>query len=158
MSSNLARLWCAPNTSVCGNGAIEVTEACDDGNANSCDGCSATCQVEGLRQRRRRVQRVRPTVRWRNTGQRLQRDLHRDPAGAAHPRRRREGPRLRLRVGDVARHAAHHRHRGLPRTRLIHCTDNDPACDFDPTPGTCRFRVWGCTGGDTAPRVQRLDP
>jgi len=26
MSSNLARLWCAPNTSVCGNGALEVTD------------------------------------------------------------------------------------------------------------------------------------
>ena len=30
----------------CGNGTIEGTEKCDDGNANSSDGCSSTCQVE----------------------------------------------------------------------------------------------------------------
>ena len=30
---------------VCGNGLIEAGEACDDGNATQCDGCSATCAV-----------------------------------------------------------------------------------------------------------------
>jgi fibro-slime domain-containing protein len=30
----------------CGNGAIEVGEACDDGNTNSGDGCSSSCTVE----------------------------------------------------------------------------------------------------------------
>ena len=30
----------------CGNGAIEPTEACDDGNTISGDGCSAACEVE----------------------------------------------------------------------------------------------------------------
>jgi len=31
---------------VCGNGAIEVGEGCDDGNTDDFDGCSASCQVE----------------------------------------------------------------------------------------------------------------
>jgi len=30
----------------CGNGVLEPDEDCDDGNTNSCDGCSALCQVE----------------------------------------------------------------------------------------------------------------
>ncbi|HUQ07251.1 MAG TPA: DUF4215 domain-containing protein [Kofleriaceae bacterium] len=33
-------------TSVCGNGYIEASETCDDGNAVASDGCSATCQLE----------------------------------------------------------------------------------------------------------------
>ncbi|HKZ49973.1 MAG TPA: DUF4215 domain-containing protein, partial [Candidatus Nanoarchaeia archaeon] len=31
---------------VCGNGLTEPPETCDDGNTNSYDGCSSTCQVE----------------------------------------------------------------------------------------------------------------
>jgi cysteine-rich repeat protein len=31
----------------CGNGWTEAGEACDDGNRENGDGCSATCQVEG---------------------------------------------------------------------------------------------------------------
>jgi cysteine-rich repeat protein len=38
---------------------------------------------------------------------------------------------------------------GLPRT-FQGCTDNDPACDADPTAGTCSFHVWACLGGDDA--------
>ena len=30
----------------CGNGSIEGNEKCDDGNANSGDGCSSTCTIE----------------------------------------------------------------------------------------------------------------
>src|SRR2546427_259813 len=30
----------------CGNGVVEGTEECDDGNTTSGDGCSATCQLE----------------------------------------------------------------------------------------------------------------
>jgi cysteine-rich repeat protein len=33
---------------VCGNGITELGESCDDGNTASGDGCSATCQVEGV--------------------------------------------------------------------------------------------------------------
>jgi TonB family protein len=31
---------------VCGDGSVDASEACDDGNTASGDGCSATCQVE----------------------------------------------------------------------------------------------------------------
>ncbi len=31
---------------VCGNGAVESGEGCDDGNLTEHDGCSATCQIE----------------------------------------------------------------------------------------------------------------
>ena len=33
---------------VCGNGALDYTEECDDGNNEGGDGCSATCQIEGV--------------------------------------------------------------------------------------------------------------
>ncbi|HTL37846.1 MAG TPA: myxococcus cysteine-rich repeat containing protein [Kofleriaceae bacterium] len=36
----------APPAPVCGDGQRGVNEACDDGNANSYDGCSAACAVE----------------------------------------------------------------------------------------------------------------
>jgi cysteine-rich repeat protein len=35
-----------PDASPCGNGMHDGNEACDDGNTNSNDGCSATCAVE----------------------------------------------------------------------------------------------------------------
>jgi cysteine-rich repeat protein len=31
---------------VCGNGIINLSEQCDDGNTVSGDGCSATCTIE----------------------------------------------------------------------------------------------------------------
>lgn len=37
---------CRIHCSVCGNGILDFGETCDDGNADSCDGCSSTCQVE----------------------------------------------------------------------------------------------------------------
>src|SRR5262249_5430343 len=33
---------------VCGNGAVESGEDCDDGNTTSGDGCSATCRIESV--------------------------------------------------------------------------------------------------------------
>ena len=36
---------------------------------------------------------------------------------------------------------------GLPSNKQT-CVDNDPSCDFDPTPGNCRFHLWACVGGD----------
>src|SRR3989454_7606783 len=35
-----------PPPTTCGNGVVEGTEECDDGNTTSGDGCSATCQLE----------------------------------------------------------------------------------------------------------------
>ena len=36
----------APPNPVCGNGALEGTEQCDDGNTANGDGCSSTCTTE----------------------------------------------------------------------------------------------------------------
>jgi hypothetical protein len=36
--------------------------------------------------------------------------------------------------------------KGLPKT-LQTCVDDDPGCDFDPTPGNCRLHLWTCLGG-----------
>ncbi len=36
---------CTP-PQICGNGVVETGEQCDDGNVNSGDGCSSTCQIE----------------------------------------------------------------------------------------------------------------
>src|SRR5439155_27328055 len=38
---------------------------------------------------------------------------------------------------------------GLPSNKQT-CVDNDASCDFDPTPGNCRFHLWTCVGGDDA--------
>jgi hypothetical protein len=38
---------------------------------------------------------------------------------------------------------------GLPSIKQS-CTDNDPACDFDPAVGRCGLRLWGCAGAADA--------
>ncbi len=30
----------------CGNGLLDASEGCDDGNRDDYDGCSSTCQIE----------------------------------------------------------------------------------------------------------------
>jgi hypothetical protein len=37
--------------------------------------------------------------------------------------------------------------RGLPQSKQ-QCVDNDPACDFAPSAGVCRFHVWACAGAE----------
>jgi cysteine-rich repeat protein len=36
-----------PRVAMCGNGMVEASEQCDDGNALAGDGCSAECRIEG---------------------------------------------------------------------------------------------------------------
>jgi len=40
--------YCAAAVPVCGNGIVEGTEQCDDGNTINGDGCSATCTIEAV--------------------------------------------------------------------------------------------------------------
>jgi cysteine-rich repeat protein len=35
-------------SAICGNGILDTNETCDDGNSAAGDGCSATCQPEGM--------------------------------------------------------------------------------------------------------------
>ena len=37
---------CSVNMESCGNGIVENTETCDDGNTTAGDGCSASCEIE----------------------------------------------------------------------------------------------------------------
>ncbi len=162
MSSNLARLWCAPNGSVCGNNVQEVTEQCDDGNTTSCDGCSATCRREvcgdGIvtcgEQCDDGPLNGTPGHRCSATCSELPPEL-RIPGGGAKPLDC--ALEWSVELGSVAIDK-----KGIPKSQQV-CKDNDPACDFDPTPGTCRFRVWVCVGGAdarlgcAAAQVTRLD-
>ncbi len=43
---NAALPPCPGETAECGNGTLDPGEACDDGNSESCDGCSASCRAE----------------------------------------------------------------------------------------------------------------
>jgi cysteine-rich repeat protein len=162
MSSNLVRLWCAPNTTVCGNGTEEVTEACDDGNTSSCDGCSSTCKVEACGNGIVECNEFcddgslngTPGNRCSATCTELPPDL-RIPGGGAKALDC--AYEWSAELGTVTTDA-----KGLPKTSQT-CVDNDPACDFDPTPGTCRFRVWGCVGAAdsriacSAQQISRVD-
>lgn len=47
---------------VCGNGTVEAGEQCDDGNAVSGDGCSATCQTEQVATPHVRLSVDKPTI------------------------------------------------------------------------------------------------
>jgi cysteine-rich repeat protein len=149
MSSNLARLWCAPNTSVCGNGAQEITEACDDGNTSSCDGCSSACKVEAC------GNGIVECNEFCDNG-----PLNGTPGNSCSASCTEIPPALRIPGGgskaldcgfewSASLGTPAVDGKGLPKNAQV-CTDGDPACDFDPTPGTCRFRLWGCIGGADA--------
>jgi len=162
MSSNLARLWCAPNTTVCGNGTPEITEQCDDGNTQSCDGCSSTCKVEacgdGIIQCNEFCDdgplNGTPGNRCSATCTELPPEL-RIPGGGAKPTDC--AFEWSTELGTVTADS-----KGLPKPAQT-CTDNDPSCDFNPAVGSCRFRVWGCVGAaDTrlacaATQISRVD-
>jgi len=145
MSSNMVRLWCAPNTTVCGNGTEEVTEQCDDGNNASCDGCSSTCRVEACGNGVVECNEFcdegplngTPDSRCSATCTELPPDL-RIPGGGAKALDC--GFEWSMELGQVTTDA-----KNIPKP-LQTCTDNDPTCDFNPAVGTCRFRVWGCVG------------
>jgi len=147
MSSNLARLWCAPNTTVCGNGTLEVTEQCDDGNTSSCDGCSAACRTESC------GNGVVECNEFCDDG-----SLNGTPGNDCSATCTEIPPALRIPGGGAKGldcgfewaaelPAPTADSRGVPKTSQT-CTDGDPRCDFDPTPGRCRFRLWGCVGAE----------
>jgi len=146
--SNRIVLACAPNPAVCGNGVTEIGEQCDDGNAASCDGCSDTCRVErcgdGI------IACGEQCDDGPANGQ------PGDPCSAtctaAPPADRIPGGRgsrdcfleWSLATATLAANKS-----GLPTTKQT-CVDNDPACDFDTTPGVCRFHLWACLAADDA--------
>jgi cysteine-rich repeat protein len=147
MRSNLVTLTCSPNTAVCGNGKVEVGEQCDDGNQVACDGCTPTCRLErcgdGIAECGEECDdgpangtpgskcttsctEVVPPLRIPGGGSKQTDCLLETSIDMQNPTLKRDG---------------------TPSNNQV-CTDNDPACDFDPNPGSCEFHVWLCFGGD----------
>jgi len=137
---------------VCGDGTIDTGETCDDGNTESCDGCSASCQVEvglgcgdGMT--------VPGCAEPCDDGNAIRGDgcsptctLERVRGGGSpatdclsewvvdNPTNR---PLLDAHAGFNAKQA---------------CVDDDPLCDFDGgVPGSCTFRIRVCADNTDVP-------
>lgn len=149
MRGNGLDLVCEPNPAVCGNGATELGEQCDDGNATTCDGCSPACRVEAC------GDGVVACGEECDDG-----GANGTPASACAAGCTFVVPALRIPGGgskatdcqletalDLAAPATDRR--GLPGAKQ-ECTDGDPACDRDPAPGQCGFAAWACVGGGDA--------
>src|SRR5262249_35824477 len=119
----------------CGDGTRDASEECDDGNTESCDGCSARCEVELCGNGR---------IDCGEGGDRP--DLvHGDAACHVPPESEvtlpgtpsRNGCQLEWKV-ELADPAL--KQNGLPKTTQS-CIDGDPACDADAgNDGRCTFR------------------
>jgi cysteine-rich repeat protein len=145
MRRNRITLACAPNPAVCGNGTLEIGETCDDGNTADCDGCSATCRLERCGDGIVACGEDCDHGSSNGTpGDPCSAECSEVPAPLRIPGGRSASDctsEYALAIGTPALV------RGtLPATKQS-CVDDDPTCDFDPTPGTCRFHLWACLGG-----------
>jgi len=138
---------CAP-TPECGNGSVDPGEACDDGNRESCDGCSADC----ARNDALCGDGTPECAEQCDDGN----QVDGDGCEASCTRTPPEGVRVRgvplAESGCVAQWAldlpapATDPGSGLP-ARDQRCTDGDPACDADATvDGVCSFDLKLCLG------------
>jgi cysteine-rich repeat protein len=146
MRSNQVTLICSPNTAVCGNGHVEVGEQCDDGNTVACDGCAPTCRVE------RCGDGIVECGEACDDG-----PANGTPGSMCTATCTEIVPPLRIPGGGSKRSDCQLetaidlqnvtlKGDGTPSNKQA-CVDNDPTCDFDPTPGSCRFHLFLCFGG-----------
>ena len=147
-SSNRMVLKCLPNPAVCGNGIVEIGEQCDDHNTTNCDGCSSNCKIERCGDGVLQCNEQCDDGALNGTPG--------DPCTAncteAPPTDRIPGGRSGhacVAEFSLATNNLLTSRDGTPSTRQI-CVDGDTSCDFDPTPGRCRFHLWGCFGGADA--------
>ncbi len=149
MKKNLIRLTCTENDAVCGDGTLTPGEACDDGNTAGCDGCSADCRVESC------GDGVAECSEQCDEGD----------ANASSESRCAESCQIlppELRIAGGGPRAADCTHQwslevnaatlrrdrnGAPSNQVV-CHDGDPDCDFDEVAGSCRLRLWSCSGGE----------
>lgn len=114
---------------LCGNGVLDAGEQCDDGNLDKGDTCPNTCTYsEGNRQ-------ATPV---------LIRGSHKQPSSDS------TGCQVEWYVA-MGKPTPDNNSLRLPSMQQA-CTDNDPTCDYNPTPGkyptpgaqTCDFKVVAC--------------
>jgi cysteine-rich repeat protein len=146
--ADACRTTCRP--AGCGDGVVDTGEECDDGNVTSCDGCSEFCRVEvglGCGDGVPNAACGEPC----DDGNTVTGDgcspscaLERVPGG---------GPPLTDCYTEwVADNAANDPLlEGGAFRRVQTCTDGDPRCDFDPTPGVCGFHVRVCANDTDRP-------
>jgi len=151
LKANQISLICVPNTAVCGDGITGGFEQCDLGDTVDCDGCSSQCRLEEC---------GNGTV---ECGEQCDDGAENGTPGSPCSASCTEAPPA-LRIpgaGGKTLDCALEWSVALPAEGLLldragiarnsqRCTDDDPSCDFDPTPGTCRMRVWACLGGADA--------
>lgn len=142
------QMKCLRNDAVCGNGATELGEVCDDGNVVACDGCSAACRAEGCGNGL--VECGEECDDGSANGTATTRCTARCTLGPTEVRIRGGGSKrsdcphqwsMEFDAGDLARDRT-----GDARNRQ-RCTAGDPTCDVDPAPG-CQVRLWSCFGAE----------
>ena len=147
MRSNQLELVCLNNPAVCGNGAREVGEQCDDGNKNSCDGCSSACRTEAC------GNGVLECAEECDDG-----PANGTPGSVCTASCTVAPPALRVSGGgkglgecdlewSLALASPATDKQGQPSFKQ-ECTDGDPTCDFSVLPNLCRFHLWMCLGGE----------
>ncbi|MFP6664541.1 MAG: DUF4215 domain-containing protein [Deltaproteobacteria bacterium] len=144
---NKINLTCLHNDAICGNGEVQIGERCDDGNRDSCDGCSSTCRIEECgngtlecgEQCDEGDANGTDESRCSSSCQITPSDV-RIPGGGSK------------KTDCVAEWVVETSAAGIPTSKsglpkpLALCRAGDPSCDFDLEKSGCQFRVWGCFG------------